>query len=122
MSALPLETNLVRIFLEDVPLIDLRAPVEFNEGAFPNAVSLPLMTDKERAQVGTCYKQQGQAAAIGVDGGAGIEVQDLVQLGVGAADEQEDEQDAAAGQGHVGSAGRGSPLAGDKRKNRGKLG
>ncbi|MEB6608703.1 MULTISPECIES: tRNA 2-selenouridine(34) synthase MnmH [Aeromonas] len=64
MSALPLETNLARIFLEDVPLIDLRAPVEFNEGAFPNAVSLPLMTDEERARVGTCYKQQGQAAAI----------------------------------------------------------
>ncbi|MNO61740.1 tRNA 2-selenouridine synthase [compost metagenome] len=64
MSELPLETNLARIFLEDVPLIDLRAPVEFQEGAFPNAVSLPLMTDDERAQVGTCYKQQGQAAAI----------------------------------------------------------
>ena len=64
MSELPLETNLARIFLEDVPLIDLRAPVEFKEGAFPNAVSLPLMTDDERAQVGTCYKQQGQAAAI----------------------------------------------------------
>ena len=35
MSELPLETNLARIFLEDVPLIDLRAPVEFKEGAFP---------------------------------------------------------------------------------------
>ena len=64
MSELPLETNLARIFLEDVPLIDLRAPVEFKEGAFPTAVSLPLMTDEERARVGTCYKQEGQAAAI----------------------------------------------------------
>ena len=54
---------------------------------------------------------QGQAAAGGVDGGAGIEAKDLVQLGAGAADEQEDEQDAAAGQGHVRSAGRGGPPA-----------
>lgn len=52
------------IFLHDLPLIDTRAPVEFNKGSFPNAVSLPLMTDSERQQVGTCYKQQGQQAAI----------------------------------------------------------
>ena len=64
MSSLPLTADLARIFLEDVPLIDLRAPIEFKEGAFPNAVSLPLMTDEERAKVGTCFKQQGQAAAI----------------------------------------------------------
>ena len=64
MSELPQASDLARIFLDDVPLIDLRAPIEFKEGAFPQAVSLPLMTDEERAQVGTCYKQQGQAAAI----------------------------------------------------------
>ncbi|WP_439842247.1 tRNA 2-selenouridine(34) synthase MnmH [Aeromonas taiwanensis] len=64
MSDLPLVSDYTRIFLEDVPLIDLRAPVEFKEGAFPTAVSLPLMTDEERARVGTCYKQEGQAAAI----------------------------------------------------------
>lgn len=52
------------LFLADTPLIDLRAPVEFAEGAFPTAHSLPLMSDAERAAVGTCYKQQGQAAAI----------------------------------------------------------
>ncbi len=52
------------IFLGDVPLIDTRAPVEFAKGAFPSSASLPLMTDIERAQVGTCYKQQGQSAAI----------------------------------------------------------
>ncbi|OZG70010.1 tRNA 2-selenouridine(34) synthase MnmH [Hahella sp. CCB-MM4] len=52
------------IFLNDIPLIDTRAPIEFERGAFPTSVSLPLMTNEERAQVGTCYKQQGQAAAI----------------------------------------------------------
>lgn len=59
-----LVTDLASLFLEDVPLIDLRAPVEFADGAFPCAISLPLMSDAERALVGTCYKQEGQAAAI----------------------------------------------------------
>ena len=52
------------IFIHDVPMIDTRAPVEFNKGSFPNAVNLPLMTDIERQKVGTCYKQKGQQAAI----------------------------------------------------------
>jgi tRNA 2-selenouridine synthase len=45
-------------------LIDTRAPIEFARGAFPNAVNLPLMSDDERAAVGTCYKEQGQQAAL----------------------------------------------------------
>ena len=53
-----------RLFLEDVPLLDTRAPAEFSHGAFPGASSLPLMSDDERARVGTCYKQHGQAAAL----------------------------------------------------------
>ncbi len=53
-----------RLFLSDAPLMDTRAPAEFSRGAFPTAHSLPLMTDDERAQVGTCYKRRGQAAAI----------------------------------------------------------
>ncbi|TFF42218.1 tRNA 2-selenouridine(34) synthase MnmH [Pseudomonas sp. RIT623] len=57
-------TELKQLFLDDVPLMDMRAPVEFAKGAFPGVVNLPLMTDQERQKVGTCYKQQGQAAAI----------------------------------------------------------
>lgn len=53
-----------RLFLADTPMMDTRAPLEFEKGAFPCAVSRPLMTDDERTQVGTCYKQQGQEAAI----------------------------------------------------------
>lgn len=52
------------LFLNGTPMIDTRAPVEFAKGAFPGAVNLPLMTDEERAQVGTCYKEKGQEAAI----------------------------------------------------------
>jgi len=52
------------IFLNDTPMMDARAPVEFNKGAFPHTVNLPLMSDIERQKVGTCYKQHGQQAAI----------------------------------------------------------
>ncbi|NIY47524.1 tRNA 2-selenouridine(34) synthase MnmH [Cedecea colo] len=48
----------------DIPLIDVRAPVEFAQGAMPAALNLPLMLDDERAAVGTCYKQRGQQAAV----------------------------------------------------------
>jgi tRNA 2-selenouridine synthase len=53
-----------QLFLSDRPMFDVRAPVEFTKGAFPYATNLPLMVDHEREQVGLCYKQQGQEAAI----------------------------------------------------------
>ena len=60
----PTTDDFRRLFLDDVPLIDTRAPVEFAKGAFPTSVNLPLMTDEERHAVGTRYKRAGQQAAI----------------------------------------------------------
>ncbi|NWB93044.1 tRNA 2-selenouridine(34) synthase MnmH [Pseudomonas agarici] len=57
-------TDYRQLFLNDVPMMDTRAPVEFAKGAFPGVINLPLMTDLERQRVGTCYKQHGQQAAI----------------------------------------------------------
>ncbi|SES29082.1 tRNA 2-selenouridine(34) synthase MnmH [Pseudomonas sp. NFPP19] len=57
-------TDYREIFLNDRPMMDTRAPIEFTKGAFPGVLNLPLMTDQERQRVGTCYKQQGQQAAI----------------------------------------------------------
>ncbi len=48
----------------DTPMLDVRAPVEFSQGAFPNSVNEPLLNDAERKQVGTCYKNEGQDAAV----------------------------------------------------------
>ena len=53
-----------RLFTSNTPLIDTRAPIEFDQGAFPYTQSLPLMSDSEREQIGTCYKKQGQDQAI----------------------------------------------------------
>ncbi|NVZ24838.1 tRNA 2-selenouridine(34) synthase MnmH [Pseudomonas gingeri] len=57
-------TDYRELFLNDVPMMDTRAPVEFAKGSFPGVINLPLMTDLERQRVGTCYKQHGQQAAI----------------------------------------------------------
>ncbi|TVP90804.1 MAG: tRNA 2-selenouridine(34) synthase MnmH [Thioalkalivibrio sp.] len=61
---LPLTSHYRELFLRDVPLLDVRAPVEFAQGAFPNAYNLPLLTDVERHDVGLRYTEQGQPAAI----------------------------------------------------------
>lgn len=38
-------------------LIDVRAPAEFAQDHIPGAINLPVLSDTERAQVGTIYKQ-----------------------------------------------------------------
>ncbi|ANF57353.1 tRNA 2-selenouridine(34) synthase MnmH [Halotalea alkalilenta] len=57
-------TDFATLFVDEVALLDVRAPVEFAKGAFPQAVNLPLMDDLERQRVGTRYKRQGQQAAL----------------------------------------------------------
>ncbi|MEO0410134.1 MAG: tRNA 2-selenouridine(34) synthase MnmH, partial [Cyanobacteria bacterium P01_A01_bin.135] len=46
------------------PILDVRSPGEYAQGHLPGARSLPLFTDEERAEVGTCYKRQGRDAAV----------------------------------------------------------
>lgn len=52
------------LFLSDKPLMDVRAPVEFAAGAFPNAVNQPILDDAQRHDIGCVYAQSGQEAAI----------------------------------------------------------
>ncbi|MEC1714625.1 tRNA 2-selenouridine(34) synthase MnmH [Schinkia azotoformans] len=49
---------------EDAIFIDVRSPGEYEEFHIPNAISVPLFSNEERAQVGTTYKQIGQGKAI----------------------------------------------------------
>lgn len=64
MSALPVLTDYAALFLQDIPLMDVRAPVEFKQGAFPSATNVPLLDDRQRELIGTEYKRAGQDAAI----------------------------------------------------------
>jgi tRNA 2-selenouridine synthase len=56
--------NFRDIFLQDTPLLDVRAPVEFVQGAFPNATNIALLDDQQRDEVGKRYKNAGQDEAI----------------------------------------------------------
>jgi tRNA 2-selenouridine synthase len=55
--------DFLQIVLNQSPLIDVRAPIEFEKGAFMNAVNLPIMDDNDRHVVGIKYKEEGNAAA-----------------------------------------------------------
>ena len=38
-------------------IIDVRSPAEFTDDHIPGALSLPALSNEERAKVGTIYKQ-----------------------------------------------------------------
>lgn len=46
------------------PLFDVRSPGEFLQGTIPGAINLPLFSDRERAEVGTLYKQVSPESAF----------------------------------------------------------
>ncbi len=52
------------LFLNDTPMMDVRAPIEFNQGAFPTSVNVPLLDDEQREAIGKRYKDAGQDEAI----------------------------------------------------------
>ena len=64
MVDLPHTSDYARLFLDDIPLLDVRAPVEFRAGAFPKAENHPLLDDEDRHRIGIRYQEQGQQAAI----------------------------------------------------------
>ena len=72
-NALPVESflrrggllpNEDRSLAQRIPVIDVRAPCEFEKGHVPGAISVPLFTDNERAEVGTLYKKAGHDEAV----------------------------------------------------------
>ncbi len=49
---------------QDTIFIDTRTPKEYQEDHLPNAINLPILSNEERAIVGTIYKQVSQEDAI----------------------------------------------------------
>ena len=45
-------------------VVDVRTPLEFEQGHIPGAINLPIFTNEQRVLVGTAYKQQSREAAI----------------------------------------------------------
>ena len=58
-----LYSDFKEIVVNEISLIDVRAPIEFEKGSFINSVNLPIMDDEQRCLVGTMYKQQGNEKA-----------------------------------------------------------
>ncbi|WP_345977142.1 tRNA 2-selenouridine(34) synthase MnmH [Sulfurimonas sp. HSL3-7] len=61
---LPLTDDFRSIVLQARPLIDVRAPVEFEKGSFPTSTNLPLLNDEERRLIGIRYKEAGNSEAV----------------------------------------------------------
>jgi len=49
---------------ENIPVIDVRTPAEFELAHFPGAYNIPIFSNEERAIIGTLYKKQGKQIAI----------------------------------------------------------
>lgn len=58
------EGDFAELLSSRTPLLDVRAPAEYQAGSFDQAVNLPLLDDGERHTIGLTYKEQGSAAAI----------------------------------------------------------
>jgi len=59
-----LTEDFLSIVLNETPLLDVRAPVEFEKGAFKNSTNIPILEDEERRLVGIEYKNRGNEAAV----------------------------------------------------------
>ncbi|MDE0840731.1 MAG: tRNA 2-selenouridine(34) synthase MnmH [Porticoccaceae bacterium] len=64
MKTLPEVDDYRALLLAETPMLDLRAAIEHASGSLPSAYNLPLLNDDERHQVGICYRNNGQQAAI----------------------------------------------------------
>ncbi len=51
------------ISLKNPLLIDVRSPCEHEAERLPDSINIPLLTDQERAVVGTIYKDEGEVVA-----------------------------------------------------------
>lgn len=59
-----IEINRFLELADEIPVIDVRSPLEFLNGHIPNAINIPLFNDSEREIIGTIYKKSGRIPAI----------------------------------------------------------
>lgn len=60
----PIDARSFLLKSDQIPIIDVRSPGEFELGHIPGAINIPIFNDEERAKVGTRYKQAGRDFAI----------------------------------------------------------
>lgn len=52
------------ILSDNIPIIDVRSPKEYETAHIPGAINIPIFNDEERKQVGIRYKQAGRDFAV----------------------------------------------------------
>jgi tRNA 2-selenouridine synthase len=50
--------------MHEIPIIDVRSPVEYYKGHITGAINIPIFSDDERSKIGSIYKQKGRIPAI----------------------------------------------------------
>ncbi|GKX67284.1 tRNA 2-selenouridine(34) synthase MnmH [Inconstantimicrobium mannanitabidum] len=63
MKKLSITNDFKSIVLDDIKLIDVRAPIEYEKGAMLNSINLPILSNEERHIIGICYKEKGNEEA-----------------------------------------------------------
>lgn len=58
------EIHITAALALELPIIDVRSPGEFSKGHIPSAINIPLLSNQERAEIGTIYKQDSKEAAM----------------------------------------------------------
>jgi tRNA 2-selenouridine synthase len=56
--------DIEQVLASELPVIDVRSPLEYARGHIPGAINIPVFSDEERVEVGRSYKQQSQEAAV----------------------------------------------------------
>ena len=67
MTGIPSDTeteDYLGLFLNNIPLLDVRSPFEYSKGTFPTAANIPILDNEQRILIGTCYKKYGHDAAV----------------------------------------------------------
>lgn len=54
----------IKLEKENLPIIDVRSPSEYNHGHIPNAYNIYLFNDCERKEIGTIYKQRSREESV----------------------------------------------------------
>lgn len=62
-TPMPVKIQFAPELIDTHCLIDVRTPLEFEEDHIPGAHNVPLLTNEERVEVGTIYKQVGPTLA-----------------------------------------------------------
>ena len=57
-------TSFASLFKNRTSFIDVRAPIEFEQGAIPGSTNLPLLTNEQREAIGKTYRKFGKDEAI----------------------------------------------------------